>query len=77
MMEQLKLRFAAPVRVVWNPGAASENAIYDLMCEGKPYFVVSIKTKGFPSYRMVSSFYATPADRLPPATWKVLWEKKQ
>jgi len=77
MMSQLKAVFADPLRVVWNPGAKSENAIYELECEGKPYFVVSVKTKGLPSYRMVSSFYSTPSDRLPPATWNVLWERKR
>jgi hypothetical protein len=64
--------FYRPKYVVWNPGAETENAVYDLPCSGKRWMVVAIRTRRLMPCRIVSTIYAVDESRLPDAKWKLL-----
>jgi hypothetical protein len=74
MLEGVKAIFSKPVYVVWNPGAETENAIYDLPHRANRYFVVSVRKIGLlKPYRAVSTLYSVENDRLPDPNWRLLW----
>jgi hypothetical protein len=75
LLEQLKRIFHEPLYVCWNPGAETENAVYDLPCSGKRWMVVAIRKRqqlSFKSFWIVSTIYAVNEERLPKQHWKLL-----
>jgi hypothetical protein len=78
MLESLKAIFSNPLYVVWNRGAETENAVYDLPLGRNRYFLVSIRERGrFKKYRAVSTIYSVSDDRLPEPHWELLWGTRQ
>jgi hypothetical protein len=78
MLVGLKAIFSNPLYVVWNPGAETENAIFDLPLGKNRYFLVSVKKIGLlKKYRALSTLYSVQDDRLPDLKWKLLWGTRQ
>lgn len=60
-----------PLQVTWNPGAKSEQAIYDIQVGGHRYLQVNIKTRGLLKKTLIVTFYGV--DALPKG--KIIWTR--
>jgi len=73
VIERLKEAFPNPLVVIGNPGAISEQAIYEIAVGGHPYLQVNIKDRGWLKKRLIVTFYGV--DEIPKG--RVLWKRKQ
>jgi hypothetical protein len=76
ILEQVKSIFHEPVYVAWNPGAKSENAVFDLPCSGKRWMLVAVRRHWVMPFRVISTLFAVNEDRLPKNHWKLLHGKR-
>lgn len=72
-MDALKRNLAEPLIVVWNPGAESEQAIYQIPVGGHPYLQANIKVRGWLKKTLIVSFYGV--SEIPKG--RVLWKGKK
>ena len=63
LMESIKNQFSSPIVVVYNPGAVSEQAIYDIRVGNRKYMQVNIKRKRWWGKDLIVSFYGV--DKVP------------
>jgi hypothetical protein len=77
VLEQLKAIFHQPVFVARNKNAGSDNAVYDLPCDGKPWMLVAV-SYGMPFVHVCSlrTMYAVNNNELPNPSWKVVFGKR-
>ncbi|HET9743226.1 MAG TPA: hypothetical protein VFQ00_10785 [Terriglobales bacterium] len=61
VVNALQSKLSSPIAVVWNPGAKSEQAVYEIPCNGHPYLQVIIKEKGWPKKALIVTFYGVDA----------------
>ena len=72
LVDRIKDNLASPTVVVENPGARSEQALYEIPVGGHPYLQVNIKYRGWPRKNLIVSFYGV--DEIPKG--RVLWKKQ-
>jgi hypothetical protein len=73
VVDALKRNLAAPITVIWNPGAQSEQAIYEIPVGDHPYLQANIKYRGWLKKTLIVSFYAVR--EIPEG--KKLWPSKK
>jgi len=65
VVETLKAQFSRPLEVRFNAAARTENAIYDIPCNGHQHLVVAIEKRPPWHVRLINTYYACSVDRLP------------
>jgi hypothetical protein len=73
MMESIKSQFSTPLTVVYNPGAVSEQAIYDMQVGNRKYLQVNVKRKKWWGKDLIVSFYGI--DMIPKG--REIWKQKR
>lgn len=61
MMESINEEFSNPLTVIYNPGAVSEQAIYEIQVGTKSYLQVNIKRRKWLGKDLIVSFYGIDA----------------
>jgi len=72
-MESIKSQFSNPLTVIYNPGAISEQAIYDIQVASRSYLQVNVKRKKWFGKDLIVSFYGI--DTIPEG--RQIWKQKK
>lgn len=73
VMESIREQFSSPLTVVYNPGAISEQAIYEIEVGTKKYLQVNVKRKKWFGKDLIVSFYGVEA--IPEG--REIWKRKK
>jgi len=70
LIESIKRQFSTPLVVIYNPGAVSEQAIYDIPVGNRKYLQINVKRKRFLRKDLIVTFYGV--DVIPEG--RVIWK---
>ncbi len=71
VIDSIKNQFSRPITVIYNPGAVSEQAIYDIPVGNRKYLQINIKRKKFLGKDLIVTFYGV--DSIPKG--RELWKR--